>query len=88
MAIVLGDSKAIFGVPLPDLPLVLPHYVLRYKIRARSNRFAEIFLKIADGNNPLITHWERWILGADQGRLFPWMQQGINKHDVNHRHLR
>lgn len=72
--IVIGDSKAIYGFP-PELPLQLAPNIVQYKIRARSQEFARIFLKVASTEH---ARWEEWYLGCDGDHLFPWIQKGEN----------
>ncbi len=76
--VLIGDSRAVFGL-LPDgWPIELPPNVLRYKIRARSKEFARIFLKVANPSNPLEVRWEEWYLGRGGNYLFPWYKKAEN----------
>ncbi len=77
--IIIGDQRAVFGIP-PELPVHVGPMVMRYKIRARSKEFCRIYLFIASQLNPLTPyHVEEWYLGNDGKRLFPWIKKGENR---------
>jgi hypothetical protein len=70
--LLMGDAKkAVWGM-VPDLPLQLSPEIVRYKIRARKDQFARIFLKLND-------RVEDWYLGCDGEHLFPFIQKGENR---------